>query len=935
MGICEYCRVCALCFIMLVGSCYSKAAASERVNRPLAIDDSNGIKVFWAGMMIMPSVAGSFEFYQYDLKGNRKRILLSDFQKKHIKARLPSSASGHSAKIHHEFQYNWVDENTIDLHFRFTTPPEMSGLRLEIIKLFGDLFKGAVISAIPPASTDRQSLPVEPLPFAERVIATGKNAVKLDTGLFCMELIDLQNTKSIDLADFRNVSWDKYKSFYFYMNQRMLLPSTNCSFDYRIRILPSTAGRLIKSDLSDPGTASVKKNDIRPWAFFPVKPKEAKRTQGAFDWNTCEPAIYAWNAGEKSLKILQTELLELTGRKFNIHMPAGNIPENAICIGRPVQKIKKETQVFKEGYGIAIEPKQILITSSSARGCLYGIYTLLQKLSENIGNQSMNCGNIQDWPDLETRGHCIEMLQPEIRDIGLFKRYIEVLSRARVNTVLFYHEPEDIAEWAGGNTSRKYWSINEIKEVVDYARSLHMDVWAGMKHKFDRISLPCLLPEQGSNLYDVNNPKAYDCLFRLYQTIINVYQPSVFLIGHDEIRGLSIYSQKSGLQEDLLFAGDVSKIRTWLMKNKIHTAMWGDMLLSAVDWAPKTDDANSLNPVYNSGPTHRAIDVLPRDVQILDWHYEKYPDYPTLAYFGKFPYTVFGCSWYDKEAAMAMAASAKKYGAKGVFSTNWGFWKTLSPAATTLMGNISAWSPVPQSSNSESLAIAAFLRKNRYHEMDYQHPISLKKAFNDVSVDLVPNDGLGFFDLGGALDLRNMPSGEKKYNGITFDFQTPGQDGKKNCIAVGGGQGDRWKGQNSVRIADLGFSADSIAFLHTCIITEPGYKVRKLGDYQIEYETGRTVSMPIVEGWNITDMRSSIGLRQNDWSFSHEPDLLIGSERAWKGESVAGMPVNVQMCIWDNSYPSEKIKQIRIALSEPGPTAKIVLLAMTALQNRK
>ena len=47
--------------------------------------------------------------------------------------------------------------------------------------------------------------------------------------------------------------------------------------------------------------------------------------------------------------------------------------------------------------------------------------------------------------------------------------------------------------------------------------------------------------------------------------------------------------------------------------------------------------------------THRAVDLIPRDVVIADWHYERAD--PTAPYFAMKGFTVVTCPWNRAEAA--------------------------------------------------------------------------------------------------------------------------------------------------------------------------------------------------------------------------------------------------------------------------------------------
>ena len=116
-----------------------------------------------------------------------------------------------------------------------------------------------------------------------------------------------------------------------------------------------------------------------------------------------------------------------------------------------------------EGYSIVAEPEKVTITYDE-RGCLYGAYALLARIQKNGAKWIIPCGMEEDWPDLETRAVCIEMLPPPMRDIDFFKRYLFALARARTNTVIFFFYPDQIDGWIN-KRKQEFWTEDEVAEL--------------------------------------------------------------------------------------------------------------------------------------------------------------------------------------------------------------------------------------------------------------------------------------------------------------------------------------------------------------------------------------------------------------------------------------------------------------------------------------
>jgi hypothetical protein len=92
-----------------------------------------------------------------------------------------------------------------------------------------------------------------------------------------------------------------------------------------------------------------------------------------------------------------------------------------------------------------------------------------------------------------------------------------------------------------------------------------------------------------------------------------------------------------------------------------------------------------------------------------------------------------------------------------------------------------------------------------------------------------------------------------------------------------------------------------------------------------------TAQVEIIEGFNITDVRSGTGVRKNDWTFRRHPEILIGSECVWQGQSATGIPLNVQMLAWENPYPEKAIKRIQIQAKQLNEDFRIAVLGLTLI----
>jgi len=921
----------------------SDGAQQNVPNLQLRVDAYNHARAFCNGMKVVVSLADFIEFFERNLDGSRNRIYLGPW-----KGTLKEDSPGHyslagddsASGATYSLGYHQVDLNTVEVEMVYSAPSRESNISFNIVKLSPDLMKGAALEVFPAAGSDPDKIPVQPTLFADRVLLENKSRVLIKSALCDIEISALGASASMLMVDGRNVPWDREKSIYFIGGKDRLVPGQTYSFRYSIRCLPPTglvALPKVQSDrLSIPNikqlslggavadkilTAASTGPEKNSWSFYAPPPKEESKKDGRYRLQP-QDSIYGIPSGTGET-IFADELEKLT----TLRLPVKAVAQGGAGRGFYVERIAPDaaSALPAEGFEIVTTPDKVTVRGGSERACLYGIYTVLGRLTCEVNDWQLQCGTIRDWPDLPVRGVCIAMSKPGLRDVKLMKGYLDAFSRARSNVVIFLHYPMQIRAWQK-SVDDGGWTKEQIKEISLYARSLEMDIWGGVKSGFKADQFPEININKDSNLYNPFEENSYTYLFALYSELLEAYHPSTLLITHDEIQGLSVYAAQSGQSVADILSMDVRKIHDWLTLQNVKTAMWGDMLLDYTVWDKDVGAANSRNPAFNSGATHLAIGKIPSDVLILDWHYDEKKDFGSIGYFRQNGFSATGCPWHNPYVARTLAKSAKKYGGSGVMATDWGFLGTFSPAATTLYAPLCAWSTdcSVDGSNRDVAALADTMRPRGYDGAltGYsQNPVSLESVGNASTAQL--------FGFGNVLGLPAVLSQQQSADAVTFEI-LPGKGGDAlNCVVVSNEDGKLPKGKV---VYEGGKMARSLAFLHTSLIEEPQVRSRRVGSYLVEYENGQTETISLTENWNITDIRSSEGLRDNDWTFTRSPDVLIGSQLGWHGLSNAGVPLNLQMLTWRNPHPALKISSIRLIVDAVPPNSKIALIGLTFLQ---
>lgn len=150
------------------------------------------------------------------------------------------------------------------------------------------------------------------------------------------------------------------------------------------------------------------------------------------------------------------------------------------------------------------------------------------------------------------------------------------------------------------------------------------------------------------------HPGVHKIVFALMDEICDAFETDAFHAGMDEVFyiGNDKCPRCGGKDKAELFAGEVWAIRNHLAQKNRELWMWGDRLLDG-----KTTGLGMWEASMNN--THRAIDLIPRDVVICDWHYER-PD-KTPVYFAMKGLRVITCPWRMPDNAVVQAQDMMQF----------------------------------------------------------------------------------------------------------------------------------------------------------------------------------------------------------------------------------------------------------------------------------
>ena len=154
--------------------------------------------------------------------------------------------------------------------------------------------------------------------------------------------------------------------------------------------------------------------------------------------------------------------------------------------------------------------------------------------------------------------------------------------------------------------------------------------------------------------YCPRHPKVHEVVFALVDEVCDAFEADAFHAGMDEVFyiGEDQCPRCKGRNKAELFADEVRAIRDHLQPSKRQLWLWGDRLLDGTltglgEWEASRND------------THPAVDLIPKDVVICDWHYSRADQ--TAVYFAMKGLDVVSCSWKNPEAAAAQVKDMVRF----------------------------------------------------------------------------------------------------------------------------------------------------------------------------------------------------------------------------------------------------------------------------------
>ncbi len=326
-----------------------------------------------------------------------------------------------------------------------------------------------------------------------------------------------------------------------------------------------------------------------------------------------------------------------------------------------------------EGYLIQSGPSGTLVVYKDAAAKTWAAQTL-QALSQTPQASAVR---IADWPALGMRAFHLIPYTPKALP-GVKRLVKEYLLPLRINTFIFeigyafdFKSDPKVRE-------KPYFTRAEIRDFVQFCRELGITVIPEVNSighqswKLESIggllqAHPGLeeIPDASTPEADIKSPQFYckswcplhpelhKTVFPLYDELIEAFESKAFHVGTDEIfvLGSSKCPRCKGKDKAELYAKALGDLHAHLKSKNQEVLIWGDRLLDSASTGYSRWDASDQG-------THKAADLLPKDILVCDWHYAYRDDYPSLEILSKKGFRVLPTTFSDPRGSAQFVKQA-------------------------------------------------------------------------------------------------------------------------------------------------------------------------------------------------------------------------------------------------------------------------------------
>ena len=553
-----------------------------------------------------------------------------------------------------------------------------------------------------------------------------------------------------------------------------------------------------------------------------------------------------------------------------------------------------------EGYVLHIDSSGIIIVGSDERGAFYGLQSLRQLLRAGPELKGIT---VRDYPDLSLR---VAMVYLDSNSDELNTKLLPLLASHKFNAILVM---SNYIRWDSASELHLSGSASKesVKRLVEISRlnllkpiplleTLGHTQWMFSNNQHRDLLVDPTVVEAFA--YDPLNPDVYKLLLPIIDEVLELFEPEIFHIGHDEVRNVIPFPGNEAQRQvgfAKLFLDDTLMLYNYLAKQGIKTMMWHDVLLS-----------DEITPILSK---------FPKDIMVASWNYEPAASYPSLEELQAEGFEALGATWFKPDNIANYAKFAKEKQAKGMIQTRWtGYFGN----STLLNGQYNQAYAYLSAANAFWNANAPPLESAPKYFRDVWLPISHVLVNTSKPINLNPYanrtlDALkseeateGWLGRGGDYDMSALLK-EERVAGFQFLLD--------KAILLKGSHRRVNSEPDSITIP-LNTKANSLAFLHTTgwASTDIGNEV---GYYTIYFADGTKSAVSLQYGRNIS-------------AWTENEVFSIDLNKAWKGKTRNNLDISADLLVWNNHKIDQNI--LRLEFQSTGGIANPILLGLSIIE---
>ncbi len=292
-----------------------------------------------------------------------------------------------------------------------------------------------------------------------------------------------------------------------------------------------------------------------------------------------------------------------------------------------IDNLSKEQ--LSEAYSLEILPEKIRIRSGSDKGLFYGLMSLTQLVKASDGS-TIPTLKILDYPDMTWRGISDDFSRGQVSTMDNFETILRFLGEYKQNIYMPYMEDlvqlDRYPEIGKGRGALSKEDIAELQEIAEQYFVEVIPIFQTLGHYENILSDPNFMQYAeypGAASLNSIDEETDRFLFNMLDEVVPQFESDYFHIGCDESRDVGYGATRELVKKvgtARVHADHYNKVYDKVTSQGKRVLMYGDIILAYPE----------------------IMDMIPKDIIIVDWHYRPADHYPSIQKFKNagFPFLV-------------------------------------------------------------------------------------------------------------------------------------------------------------------------------------------------------------------------------------------------------------------------------------------------------